>query len=71
MYRWVQAFLGIVYETKRFQIDLAHCRVKVISLAELSAVSISNAGHWEREMAVPWEQQRMKQMHREKQDQEK
>ena len=45
--------------------------MEVISLAELLAVSISNTGHWEREMAVLWEQQRMKQMHREKQDQEK
>jgi len=43
----------------------------VISLAELSAVSISNSGHWEREMARLWEQQRMKQMNREKQEQEK
>lgn len=71
MFWWVQAFLGIVLETKRFQTDLAHSQVEVISLAELSAVSISNSGHWERETAMLWDPQRMKQMHREKQEQEK
>lgn len=49
---WVQAFLGIVFETKRFQTDLAHSQVEVISLAKLLAVSISNSGHWERETAA-------------------
>lgn len=66
---WVQAFLGIVFKTRRFQIDLAYSRVEVLSTGESSAVSISNSGDWESETAALWEQQRMKQMHREKQEQ--